>query len=453
MIEISITSYKDIPSVVPRAGVVYDGGTIGIGKDNAVVLLYSTNAISQRHLLFTQEAGGIFRVTNIGDGSSVFVDGLELAASRSCRLRNFANIVIGAYVLSARYLISPTVEFPANVEIGDHPDDHFPASSPDPDAIPLQKPTMNGAGNSDDALTGLVLPLGGIGGEHASVSTGRQPDELPLPVVPVDPLSLFADHGNNKAAPNPPHASQQFGIPTSVAEPWAEKMNPPANGHAFNHEAPVPPAQMSSKDVQPEVRMLYEAFIEGLGEELPRAVFDEEFMKTIGQLLCDCVQGLVEMATARTVTKKILGASITVIEPEGNNPLKFSQDGKAALHYLLEQPPRGFMKPSEAVRSVFTDLHAHQIGVISGTKAALLQLVDCFDPVAITRNERGSDLHNGLLTLPMMRKASLWDAYSKYYQSTRENITDRFQDFIGTAFLEAYEKAVSKIQSGGNHDI
>ena len=44
------------------------------------------------------------------------------------------------------------------------------------------------------------------------------------------------------------------------------------------------------------------------------------------------------------------------------------------------------------------------------------------------------------------RKAKLWDAYGRYYQATRDEAEDRFQEFFGAAFLKAYEEATASLK-------
>lgn len=196
---------------------------------------------------------------------------------------------------------------------------------------------------------------------------------------------------------------------------------------------------------------LYQAFIEGLGMQLPdRTALDKAYMKMLGQVLRSYTQGTVDLIAGRTVVKQAVRANVTVIAPERNNPLKFSPDGKAAVMGMFGRPLPGFMDPVDAVYNAFVDLRAHQIGLISGVKAAFNDILNRFDP------EKLSDRlpPRGVIesALPMTHKARLWDEYGRYFQSIREKSGDHFQEFFGEAFVKAYEAAISAVKSGDRAD-
>ena len=215
-----------------------------------------------------------------------------------------------------------------------------------------------------------------------------------------------------------------------------------------SHRQPVPDKAAPPPAASADMAELYGAFIEGLGVELPgRSTLDKAFMKTLGQMMRGYAQGAVDLIAVRAIVKQAVRANVTLIAPERNNPLKFSSDGNAALLYLLGKPFPGFMGPVEAIQNAFTDLRAHQVGVVSGMHSALNHVLHCFDPATIGGGESAAP---GLLeqALPSRRKARLWDAYERYFETMRENVADRFQDFFGAAFVKAYEDAISALQSG-----
>jgi type VI secretion system FHA domain protein len=193
---------------------------------------------------------------------------------------------------------------------------------------------------------------------------------------------------------------------------------------------------------------LYEAFIEGLGMELPgRGALDKAFMKMLGQTLRNYTQGTVDLISGRTVVKQAVRANVTVIAPERNNPLKFSPDGNTALMSMFGgRPMPGFMGPAEAIHNAFVDLRAHQIGVISGMQAALNHVLDCFNPATLDSNTVPQGLIENIL--PVVHKARWWSEYGRYFYTIREKANDHFQEFFGKAFLEAYEKAILTVRSG-----
>ncbi|MDR1227709.1 MAG: type VI secretion system-associated FHA domain protein TagH [Azoarcus sp.] len=275
-------------------------------------------------------------------------------------------------------------------------------------------------GDIDDLIAGLGLASGG---KQAAPSSGAS-----LP-----------DDGRAAAVAAPPAAAPP--VPAQPAQPAQ-----PAAAVAFAPE----PAQVEAA-ASPDAEELCKAFIEGLGIDLPgRTALDETFMKTLGQMLRNYAQGTVDLIASRAIVKQEVRANVTLIAPERNNPLKFSSDGDAALLYLLGKPFPGFMGPVEAVRSAFTDLRAHQIGLVSGMRSAFNHILQCFNPALIGNN----DPVRGLLdqAMPSRRKARLWDAYEHYFAETQASVADRFQSFFGAAFVKAYEDAIRTLQAGEKAD-
>jgi len=191
-------------------------------------------------------------------------------------------------------------------------------------------------------------------------------------------------------------------------------------------------------------KAFYQAFIEGLGiSGLPeREGLDSDFIRLVGRLFRECIQGTVNLMTSRAFIKSEVKANITMIAPDHNNPLKFSPNSNVALVHLLGERIQGFLEPEEAVKQAFLDLLAHQIGVVSGMQSALNHVLDRFHPEIIEKENSVQGTFGGVLSL--WGKARLWDAYERYFHKTRENVNDHFQSFFGTAFLEAYEKVISK---------
>ncbi|MDR2030765.1 MAG: type VI secretion system-associated FHA domain protein TagH [Azoarcus sp.] len=686
MLEIQALTYNDLAPVMPVAGAISAGGTMGRNADNAVVLPDPVNTVSRYHLQFDLESGGRYRVRNISKKNPAFIDGQELEPGMACLLQDCAQIIVGAYVLQARYVapsregapaMPPPAAAPAlgvsddllatlldsgpvpQAEQAAPPDDEnlagLFAENPrivrgdpmpmlnergiDPGSLdgkgdelinggggdaeamtrellrdplsaradrrlqrdsgfdPLEALFGDGGGEFDDILQGdknanaalnvahmdlthgpelgglfhlpeaerasrhgdpgsgggmvapvasppdengangeidrLIagLPVSGdtaspVGGEDtpfpssadddigrllrgpesveawqalsspavddpaagdAKAPSGLPPEGASVPdaqnegrmdeinrlIAELDaPLSggVLPETGGTPSGmlpgSNVPRAGGDLGIdPNPPAWPEFDTTLEPDHDEdidrpSFRPDSAPPPARLVAAlageatqtplpqaSATADARALYDAFIEGLGVELlDRAALDKDFMKILGQLLRGYTQGTVDMIAGRTTVKQAVRANVTVIKPEGNNPLKFSPDGKAALLYLLGKPFPGFMGPVEAVWDAFTDLRAHQVGIVSGTKSALNHVLDRFDPALIDDGEAERGLFDSVL--PQRRKARLWEAYERHFRRVRESAADHFQDFFGDAFLEAYEKAIAAIQPG-----
>jgi len=203
-----------------------------------------------------------------------------------------------------------------------------------------------------------------------------------------------------------------------------------------NVEQPVIP----SSEPDSSSALLQAALLEGLNlKELPaNRHLDADLMRTLGALLRITIGGTLDLMAARTTIKREVRANVTVIAPQRNNPLKFSPDADVALQYLLGREYPGFMGAQEAISEAFADLLSHQMGVVSGMRSALSLVLERFDPNTISRNANTRGLIDNLLA--MGRKARLWDAYKRYFENTREQAVDRFQEFFGAAFVDAYEE-------------
>jgi len=200
------------------------------------------------------------------------------------------------------------------------------------------------------------------------------------------------------------------------------------------------PAETPKQSDTETLTQLQMALLQGLNlKELPaNRTLDAELMRTLGAFLRTTVDGTLKLIAARATIKREVRANVTVIAPERNNPLKFSPDADVALQYLLGRNYPGFMGAQEAIDEAFADLLSHQLGVVSGMRSALSLVLERFDPKTITNNANTRGLIDSLLA--MGRKARLWDAYKRYFENTREQAVDRFQEFFGTAFVEAYEQ-------------
>jgi len=203
-----------------------------------------------------------------------------------------------------------------------------------------------------------------------------------------------------------------------------------------------------SEPAPQDLAALHAALLQGLGlnELSAHRQFDADFIRMLGVLLRTAIDGILKLMAARATVKREVRANVTVISPERNNPLKFSPDVDVALQYLLGRDHPGFMAAEEAVRQAFADLNSHQVGVISGMRAALSLVLERFNPQTISHNVGTQGMLDHLL--PMARKARLWDAYGRYFEQAREQAQDRFQEFFGAAFVDAYEAHIASVHAG-----
>jgi FHA domain-containing protein len=168
-------------------------------------------------------------------------------------------------------------------------------------------------------------------------------------------------------------------------------------------------------------------------------------MELLGQLLREAVRGTVDMLNARATIKHELRADVTSIVPRNNNPLKFSPNADVALQHLLGPPARGFVPAVPAMRDAYTDLRAHQFGIMAGTQAVLEATIDRFDPAELQRRLGDASLLHTLL--PVSRHARLWELFVEHFAGIRNDATEDFHRLFGEAFLKAYDEQVERLQN------
>ena len=90
-----------------------------------------------------------------------------------------------------------------------------------------------------------------------------------------------------------------------------------------------------------------------------------ELLQKAGSLLKRLVAGLLVMVEARARAKAQMGAEMTGLQLEGNNPIKFARSPEQALAQLLMPPQDGFMDADKAVEDAYLDLQSHQVATLA----------------------------------------------------------------------------------------
>jgi len=172
------------------------------------------------------------------------------------------------------------------------------------------------------------------------------------------------------------------------------------------------------------------------GDQIARA---PELIGKAGALLKRLVAGLLVMVEARARAKAQMGAEMTGLQLEGNNPIKFARSPDQALARLLSPPEPGFMDADRAVEDAFLDLQSHQVATLKAIPGALRATLDRFSPGSI-RRRRGHDL--GLLAkfLPAFRDAALWRHYEAEFVAVKKESDEAFMEVFALEFRKAYER-------------
>jgi FHA domain-containing protein len=309
--------------------------------------------------------------------------------------------------------------------------------------------------------------------QNRALSNDKQPsqniEDILADVHIVDAKSILEAQVNlpsdsmaqNKSNPRETIASATVEMKNSELTPTIPK--PVESTLALKNEIPAAPEilvkNITQKDIQTEFKVvnnpdpdihlkddLLTAFLSGAGVSGTPLVnhLDAAFMTKLGEMLQICVSGAVDLIQARAATKREFRSEVTMIVTKGNNPLKFSPDGQAAMLQLLGKPFPGFIPAVAALQDTFDDLRAHEVGMIVGTRAALHEVLNRFSPDELEKRLTTPTLLQTVI--PSQRKAHLWKMYNELFQKIFDEAEDDFQTLYGKAFRDAYEDEVERLK-------
>lgn len=187
-----------------------------------------------------------------------------------------------------------------------------------------------------------------------------------------------------------------------------------------------------------------QAFARGLQiDEGKLPEFTPEFFEVLGGALLHLTAGAVNMMHERAHIKHEMRADVTIIASSGNNPLKFAPDAQSALMHLIGERVPGFMHSVEAIDDAFDDLLAHQIGLMSGARAAVYDVVKNFSPEKIHKYLVNKNVVDSIF--PMSKKSKLWALYETHYTEVAGNAREDFELRFQQAFSQAYEQEIDRM--------
>ncbi len=481
MIWIRIVSKDGSPATsaalgVPLAARFGDSvGDIGRGVGCTLVLPDPNREISRKQALVTCQ-GGRHLIRPIGSNVDIVLNGRVLPVDVETPLDVGAEIRVGPYLMRVEHAAADApAPAPARPAAQQPSPPTPPARSPMtpparasgpaaarpgsaaalPPAAPRNAPSgppvnFNApdraakAGVFDDLLNPLPAQPG-------SGRAPQQPSVRPLPLpderAAAKPNAAPATPAHKDARHVPPVAPVQKVVPPQSPPPSAgaaarpaRAPSPPSAGQPASGAATPSSANRSSAANDEFVGALYG----GLGLPVPApAERSAQTVRLIGELLRESLAGTIELLAARQIAKKNLGASATMLQTRGNNPLKFSPNVDAALTHLLGPPLRGFIGPRDAVHDALGDLRAHQVAMLAGMRAALEAVLERFDPVALEARLAPKGMMDQLM--PLNRRARLWETFGEQYASILREVEDDWDALFGKAFLVAYERQLAEL--------
>jgi len=267
----------------------------------------------------------------------------------------------------------------------------------------------------------------------------------------IEPGDLIRIGGYEVIAALEPEAAPAA-APEQTTPPTAEPAAPPADnvtvmwdsladinkvdwargGFGVKDEATTPIAESASADA------LVAALIESAGLTGTEAPRSPELVQKVGGLLKRLVSGLLVMVEARARAKAQMGAEMTGLALDGNNPIKFARSPEQALAQLLSPPAPGFLDADKAVEDAYIDLQSHQVATLKAIPGSLRATLDRFSPGSIRRRAENIGILGRIL--PGARDAALWRNYEREFALVKKESDEAFMEVFSKEFRKAYER-------------
>ncbi len=190
-----------------------------------------------------------------------------------------------------------------------------------------------------------------------------------------------------------------------------------------------------------------DAFCRGAGIDAAAIPTDAHsvLLTLAGQMLREVVLSLMESLKNRADQKDRFRLSKTGIQPNHNNPLKFSASVEEALRKLLDANNTRYLGPVESLRDAFGDLKHHQLAVDTAMQAALDDLLYRLEPGELQeRFDRG--LKRGPL-LGVTNKTKYWDLYTEFYPLLNQRDARGLPAVFTEEFTRIYGEKIAELEN------
>lgn len=273
----------------------------------------------------------------------------------------------------------------------------------------------------------------------------------PTPMPPIDiPEDLDFLKEPEASKPHPlikalRKGANPQGAPEAVEQPAPQPNDSPRA--VPENPPPAPPAPMPASLVPSNSSQdgaMWREFLAAAGLD-PVAFGSEnpvDLTRALGRVFREMVAGLKELLATRDQIKSEYRVERTVVQAIDNNPLKFSVDTAQAAAALLMRAQPGYLVGAKAVNQAFKDLKAHEIAYMVGMQAALMTLLNEFDPDGLKAR---LDKQKGWDSLIFGSQAKYWGAFEEHYREIASDISENARSVFGLAFAKAYEEQLKKL--------
>jgi type VI secretion system protein len=424
-----------------------NGGTIGRSLESDWVLPDGQRYLSSRHASIDFRSGSYYIVDTSTNG--VYVNDSEHPVGRGNPQRLFTGdrVRIGEYEMSVE--ISGDDDTRETLLNDGHVDPVSKAQRvppPDPTRADLVSPhEITAVGIemliSDDVDVADVRRI-----TQANAASLRLEDDFaetkPHAHVPKKP----------KAKPSEPPPEESFeGIVVEElveeleAEPPVRRSEPPPVSAAARIAPPAPKAAPAPPPPPPAPPVAsapsLDAFFRGAGLH-PQQLDErqtEQALQCLGQIMRELVLGISENLHVRAEQKNLLRVPPTTIQPQNNNPLKFSASVEEALDNLLFRESAQYLSAVDSVREAFGDIKQHQHHLLAAMKTAVADYIGRFEPEQL-ENKIG----RGNMLLGAANKLKYWDLFKDLYQVVSQCEPGQFPHQFIEEVARAYELEASR---------
>jgi len=459
---LTIENFSRRPDGGPLTYVAEGRRSVDIGRNQHLdwCLPDENHFISGRHCEIAPRDGSYY-LTDVSMNGT-FVNHPETRVQSPYRLRDGDRLYIGEYVVMVHVEgDAPALETAAVSGTPPAPsyDDFWSSSEPAPPPIDPRSldprrldptPHVDWIDYVADAPTPMTptprRPSTEPAGEPASIwgLSPPPPEAAPL-VAPAMPASddIWG------APPPPPSPPMRETMSTPVVD-WAPPppSAPPAPPPIA--VAPAPPPRVAVAPPAPAPAALgvdgaYSEFLAsfaralGLPEQPFAGATPAQLGEQLGALTRLIAEETRQLLRARAEAKRLTrSASHTIIEAQGNNPLKFAPTTEEALRIVLGAPRPGYLSAGPAFAQAFVDVKAHELRTYAAMQEAVRMLSDSLDPASL---EKAQGKDSGIASLVGSRKARLWDRYVERWTAMSPRSGDKLADAFMRNFADCYDRA------------
>ena len=383
-----VSAQQFVPGLLTSKTFKDTGGTIGRAEDCDWVIPDQRRHLSNRHALVSHHDGNFYLTDTSSNGIRLKDSGAHLRKGEAQRIEPGEVYCLGDFEIRARLIRDPELYID---QIG--------------------RPTAAGSIIPDDAFLDLD-PLHAI--DRHENAGGTRGDDLDLASTrPAQPQAV--DHARIDMESLP--------LPQLVPAPVTQE--------AASH-IDIPPRQPAE---------FWQRFVDELGIEWDNPAQDEceALALNAARLLRQCIAGLQQSLRTRSELKNELRLAQTSVQGRSGNPLKHNADSGEALQALLRSTKPNQPSAEQTLMRAFWDLQAHQVALLSASRAAVRSALEHFSPEQLSlRFER-----DGQVTR-FSGAAGRWRAYVRYHRALSQD-EEWSERLLSRDFAQTYEEQVRLI--------